>query len=78
MPKQTQDLSITLASTTLHMQMSSHSCQIQPAAKHTYMTVIGITVMFNWSKIHGISHTCALMLWICVTADLLSGREESH
>lgn len=29
MPKQTQDLSISLASTTLHTQMSSHSCQIQ-------------------------------------------------
>lgn len=51
------------------------SCQIQLATERTEILIM---VLFNCSKIHGINHTWALMRRICVTADLLSGREESH
>lgn len=63
--QQTQHLSVSLASATLHVT----------AAKHTGILII---VWLNCSKIHGLKQTCALMHRICVTADLLSGREESH
>lgn len=54
---------------------TANCCQIQLATKYTEFLIM---VLFNYSKIHGINHMWALMHWICVTADLLSGREESH
>lgn len=73
MPKQTQG-SVHLVSFHYVISQLSNSTG-ETAAKHAE---IPITAMFNRSKTHGINHTCALMLWVCVTADLLSGREESH
>lgn len=63
--QQTQNLSVSLASATLHVT----------AAKRTEILIV---VLLNCSETHGIKQTCNLMRRLCFTADLLSGREEGH